>query len=200
MTITDAIKKHQTVFGLDLTDEKIAELGAFYDLVMKHNELLHLVGPCDAEEFAVRHILESLYALRFLPENTVFADIGTGAGLPAVPCLIVREDLLGKLIESKEKKGKFLETVIHQCNLSQRALLINKQFQEISNIEVSYVLCRALDKFGKRIPQIKKWSDDARLILFAGNAVRQELAKKKIPFEEFLIPLSERRYLFVTEN
>ena len=200
MKITEAIKKHQAEFDLDLSDEKISALSEYYELVMQNNDELHLVAPCDPEEFAVRHILESLYALQFLPEEAVFADVGTGAGLPSIPCLIVRPDLFGKLVESKIKKGKFLDRVIRKCNLQDRALLINKQFQEISNIEVSFIMCRALDKFSKRIGQIKKWSDNARMILFAGENVRQELVKKKFDFDEFLIPRSERRFIFRTKK
>ncbi len=200
MNITEAIKKHQSEFGLNLEDEMISRLAVYYDLVMQNNELLHLVAPCNAEEFAVRHLLESLYALQFLPENTVFADVGTGAGLPSVPCLIIREDLMGKLIESKQKKGDFLKQIINTCGLEGRAMLINKQFQEIQNIEVSYVLCRALDKFGKRVSQLKKWSDDANLIFFAGESVRRELVKNKISFREYLIPMSEKRFIFKTEK
>jgi 16S rRNA (guanine527-N7)-methyltransferase len=200
MKITEAIKKNQSAFGIELSNEKIEQLAEYYKLVMEYNSELHLVAPCDTNEFAIRHILESLYGLQFLPENAVFADVGTGAGLPAIPCLIVREDLLAKLVESKVKKGKFLGHVIRKCNLRERAMLINQQFQEIENIEVSYVMCRALDKFGKRVEQIKKWSGGAEMILYAGDSVRKELKKKKIEFEEFLIPMSERRYIFKTKK
>ncbi len=198
MKIVDSIKKYQSNFGLELSPDKIKQLGVYYELVREHNDELHLVAPCDAEEFAVRHILESLYALQFLPEKAVFADVGTGAGLPSIPCLIVREDLMGKLIESKQKKDKFLSLVIEACYLRERAVLINKQFQEVKNIEVSHVMCRALDKFGKRVEQLKKWSDNAEMLLFAGDSVRQELYRKKITFDEFLIPMSERRFIFKT--
>ena len=95
-----AIEKHQSAFDIRLDEVTIRALENFYFGVMKNNEHLHLVGKCDAEEFAVRHILESLYALRFLPENSFFADIGAGAGLPGIPCLIVRPDLKAVLIES----------------------------------------------------------------------------------------------------
>ncbi len=200
MNIKQAIKKHQSAFGLELNSENISKLAVYYDLVMKHNDILHLVAPSDAEEFAIRHILESLYAIQFLPENAVFADVGTGAGLPSIPCLIVREDLLGKLIESKVKKGNFLKEVISKCDLNERAILINKQFQEVTNINVSFVMCRALDKFSKRIAQIKKWSNDAEMILFAGENVRRELNRRKISFEEYLIPMSERRFIFKTQK
>ncbi len=200
MKFIEAINRHQSKFGLELSEEKISQLAVYYDLVMQYNKELHLVSPCDVEEFAIRHILESLYGLQFLPENSVFADIGTGAGLPAIPCLIVREDLMGKLVESKLKKGKFLGHAIRKCDLRERAMLLNEQFQEIQNIEVSYIMCRALDKFGKRVEQIKKWSDGAEMILYAGESVRRELKKKNIEFEEFLIPMSERRYIFKTKN
>lgn len=200
MNITNAIKKYQSKFGLEMTDEKISQLVVYYELVMQYNKELHLVAPCNEEEFAVRHILESLYALQFLPEDTVFADVGTGAGLPAIPCLIVREDLMGKLVESKEKKGKFLGHAIRKCDLRDRAMLLNQQFQEIENIEVSYITCRALDKFGKRVEQIRKWSDDAEMILFAGESVKRELVRNKIEFDEYLIPMSERRYIFKTKK
>ena len=38
--------------------------GRFYDLIQEHNPILHLVGPMSAEEFAIRHVLESLDADR----------------------------------------------------------------------------------------------------------------------------------------
>ncbi|MGI8668338.1 MAG: 16S rRNA (guanine(527)-N(7))-methyltransferase RsmG [Aridibacter sp.] len=200
MKIIEAIKKNQSAFGLELSAEKISQLAVYYDLIREYKDELHLVAPCDAEEFAVRHILESLFVLQFLPEKTVFADVGTGAGLPSIPCLIVREDLMGKLIESKQKKEKFLSEAIFKCNLRERAILIIKQFQEVQNIEVSYVMCRALDKFGKRVEQLKKWSNNAEMLLFAGDSVRQELYKKKIRFDEFLIPMSEKRFIFKTKK
>lgn len=200
MKITESIKKNQSAFGFELSDEKIEQLGEYYKLVMEYNSELHLVAPCDTQEFAVRHILESLYGLQFIAEDSVFADVGSGAGLPAIPCLIVRQDLLGKLVESKVKKGKFLGHAIRKLDLRERAMLINEQFQEVENIEVSYVMCRALDKFGKRVAQMKKWADDAEMILYAGESVRRELVREKIEFDEFLIPKSERRYIYKTKK
>ena len=103
----ESIKQHQSTFGLNLADEKISALAEYYQFVQEHNEILHLVAPCVAEEFATRHILESLTLSAYLPKNAKFADIGTGAGLPSVPCLIAREDLHAVLIESKAKKVSF---------------------------------------------------------------------------------------------
>ena len=194
----EAIKKHQSEFGINLTDEKISALADFYEIILKNNEFLHLVAPCSAEEFAVRHILESLAVLEFLPENARFADVGTGAGLPAIPCLIVREDLRGVLIESKLKKSNFLRETLTELKLDDRADLINRQFEEIAKPQVSYILCRALDKFTKKLPKLLKWAGKSNLLFFGGNSLREELEKNGVKFEERLMPMSEQRFLFVS--
>src|SRR5215218_5716571 len=101
----ETIENLQSEFGLNLAKDKIERLAVFYELVRKHNPILHLVAPAPEEEFAVRHILESLTLLEFLPAKSSFADVGAGAGLPSIPCLLAREDLRGVLIESKLKKA-----------------------------------------------------------------------------------------------
>lgn len=196
----EAIINNQTAFGLNLEQEKIEDLAAYYALVQKHNSLLHLVAPCSAKEFAIRHILESLTLLEYLPKRAKFADVGTGAGLPSVPCLIVRDELLGTLIESKVKKAGFLKEVLAECGLEKRARLINRQFEEIERPDVSHVTCRALDKFTAKFPHLLKWAKNASLLLFAGNSLRDELTKNDLKFKEELMPLSEQRFLFIVNK
>lgn len=193
----EAIKKHQGEFDLNLADEKFSALAGYYEIVLKNNEFLHLVAPVSAEEFAVRHILESLTLLNYLPENARFADVGSGAGLPSIPCLIAREDLRGALIESKLKKSKFLTEALVELNLENRAEVVNRQFEEIEKPDVSFVLCRALDKFTKKLPKLLKWSGKSNLLFFGGNSLRAELEKNNLKFEEKLMPMSEQRFLFV---
>lgn len=193
----EAVKKHRIEFGLNLTDEKISALADYYEIVNKNNEFLHLVAPCSAEEFAVRHILESLTVLEFLPEDTKFADVGTGAGLPGLPCLIVREDLRGVLIESKLKKADFLRETLRELKFENRAEVINRQFEEIEKPQVSYMLCRALDKFTKKLPKLLKWAGKSNLLFFGGNSLGEELEKAGVKFETKLMPMSEQRFLFI---
>lgn len=197
---TEAIINNQPTFGLNLSEEKIALLNDYYELIQEHNELLHLVAPCDAEEFATRHILESLTMLQFLPKKTRFADIGAGAGLPSVPCLLVRDDLRGLLIESKAKKTDFLQKVVEKYGLEKRVKIINKQFEEVRNFDISYVSCRAIEKFSEKIPRILKWSNGCGLLFFGGNNLREALNKNRIKFKEKLMPLSEQRFLFIKQK
>jgi 16S rRNA (guanine527-N7)-methyltransferase len=195
-----ALEKHQNAFDLRLGDEQIRRLADYFELVAAHNDLLHLVAPATAEEFAVRHILESLTLLEFLPPSAAFADVGTGAGLPSMPCLLAREDLRGFLIESKIKKAKFLEEALAKFNLAKRARILNRQFEEIEKPSAAFVTCRALDKFIQKLPKILKWSKGSALLLFGGNSLRDELTKRDVEFREKLMPMSEQRFLFYTDK
>ena len=198
--LINALEAHQEAFGLKLSYGALSKLERFHASVREHNPLLHLVGPCTPEEFAVRHVLESLTMLEHLPEGTSFADVGSGAGLPALPCLIVREDLHAFLIESKEKKATFLRTAIAECEIGDRAEVIAKQFSETPRPQVSFVSCRALDKFTQHLPKLLKWSGGGALLFFGGPALGEELRRHKLRVEEKLMPMSEQRYLFVVRR
>lgn len=195
-----AFENNAAAFGISLSPEKIFNLAAYYELVQKHNEMLHLVAPAPIETFVVRHVLESLYAEKYLPKNVVFADLGTGAGLPAVPLLIARKDLRGFLVESKLKKASFLEEVLAECQLEDRAEILDRQFEELAKPDVSYILCRALDKFTAKLPKILKWSGDCSFLFFGGSALRDALQKNNVKFETKLLPLSEQRFLFISQK
>lgn len=193
----EAVKNNQSDFRINLSDQKISALSDYYEIVTAHNDLLHLVAPCSPEVFAVRHVLESLTLLEYLPQNAKFADVGTGAGLPSIPCLIVRQDLRGFLIESSQKKADYLEKAVSELGLQNRVKVINRQFEEIAKPPISFVTSRALDKFTKKLPALVKWSGKSRLAFFGGNSLREELKKLGINFQESLTPQSEQRFLFI---
>jgi 16S rRNA (guanine527-N7)-methyltransferase len=192
----EILRQHQPAFGLALTEKALSRLADYYQLIQKHNAILHLVAPGEPENFAVRHILESLALLEYLPENSKFADVGTGAGLPGIPCLLVREDLHGSLIESKQKKAQFLSEARETLGLKNQMTIINRQFEEIRKPDVRFITCRALDKFTQKLPALLKWSENSYMLFFGGDNLREELRKHGLTFREKLLPMSEKRFLF----
>lgn len=195
-----AIKTHQSAFGIELAEDQIERLADYYEILQEHNEILHLVAPMPAEEFAVRHILESLYMLHHLSADAKFADIGAGAGLPSIPCLLVRPTLKAVLIESKVRKSDYLIKAVAELGIGDRTRIINQQFEEAETEGFSVVACRALDKFTQKLPKLLKWSKRRNLLLFGGPSLREALVGQKVKFEEKLMPMSEQRYLFVVER
>src|SRR5215203_6952501 len=116
-------------YELDLSSDIRADLSTFYSLLMHWNDRLHLVAPCSTEEFATRHVLESLMLLQHLPQEAKIADVGSGAGLPIIPCLIARTDLKAVLIESSQKKAVFLREALNA--LGKNSVIIAKPFEEV---------------------------------------------------------------------
>ena len=179
-------------FDLDLPAETVSRLGEYYSLLTRWNDRLHLVAPCSPEEFAVRHILESLMLLKHLPPNARVADIGSGGGLPIIPCLIARPDLHATMIESSQKKSVFLR----EASRSFQATIITRPFEQVDPPAVEFVICRALDKFMQKLPALINWAGDSTLLLFGGETLREQLKN----FEAFLIPQSEKRFLFLVKD
>ena len=198
--LINAIGSNQAAFGLTMPDEAIERLADHFDLVRSNNPLLHLVAPCSPEEFATRHILESLTLLEYLPTNARFADIGAGAGLPSIPCLIVRKDLRAALIESKEKKARFLNLAISELGLAERTAVVNRQFEETEPSDAGFVTCRALDKFTEKLPRLLKWCGDRTLLFFGGAELGDALRSRVSQVEVYLMPLSERRFLYAAKK
>src|SRR5215211_5817314 len=175
---------------IDLSPETVTQLGEFYSLLIRWNDRLHLVAPCTPEEFATRHVLESLMLLKHLPRGARIADIGSGGGLPIIPCLIARADLEATLIESSQKKAVFLREALNAVD--RKATIIARPFEEVEPPPVSFITSRALDQFTKKISALLKWAPaGSTLLLFGGETVREELIKEGMEFEARLIPRSE---------
>ncbi|HKR11394.1 MAG TPA: 16S rRNA (guanine(527)-N(7))-methyltransferase RsmG [Pyrinomonadaceae bacterium] len=192
----ETLRSNQSAYDLDLAPETVANLSAYYSLLLRWNPRLHLVAPCSPEEFATRHVLESLMLLKHLPAGATVADIGSGAGLPVIPCLIARPDLQATLIESSQKKSVFLREALN--TVARKAAIVARPFEEVATLDVSFVTCRALDEFIEKVPLIIEWAPTgSSLLLFGGETLREKLNETTIRSQEFRLPLSEKRSLFV---
>jgi 16S rRNA (guanine527-N7)-methyltransferase len=194
-----ALISNMESFGLELSPETVTQLGEFYSLLTRWNERLHLVAPCTPDEFAVRHVLESLMLLRHLPQGARIADVGSGGGLPIIPCLIARPDLEATLIDSSQKKAVFLREAINQLRL--KSVVIARPFEEVETPPVAFVTCRALDQFMQKLRGLISWAPaGSTLLLFGGESLREVLEKAGVKFEALLIPQSEKRFLFLAAD
>lgn len=192
------LKQRAPAYNVALEEATIKRLAAYYEIVTRWNARLHLVAPCAPAEFATRHILESLLALGRLKNGWHFIDIGSGAGLPAIPCLLTRPDLRATLIEASTKKSIFLREAINRLDLRDRAEVINQRFEKTSAPDADAVTCRALERFTEQFASIVRWSPPlATLLFFGGNTLRTEIeANENLIYEATRAPDTEQRFLF----
>jgi 16S rRNA (guanine527-N7)-methyltransferase len=187
----ETLVSNMHTFEVELTPDDVERLRTYYSLLTRWNDRLHLVAPCSPEEFATRHVLESLLLLKHLPHGAKIADIGSGAGLPIVPCLTVRPDLEATLIEASQKKAVFLREAIGA--VGRKATIIARRFEDIAAPDVQFVTSRALDQFIRKIPALLAWAPrGSTLLLFGGEQL--------LDADRYLIPGSEKRYVFRVKN
>ena len=193
----DALGSYATPYQVDLSAEAIQRLSEYYVLLSKWNPRLHLVAPCSPREFATRHVLESLLLLPHLPQAARVADIGSGAGLPIIPCLITRSDITATLIESSKKKAVFLREALNRTE-TKSATVIAERFEETATPDVRFITCRALEAFAVKLPNLIKWSPHAiTLLLFGGEDLRKKIAEQGLDYSAVHLPNSTRRFLFI---
>ena len=197
----NTLDREGAAYGVTLTAEALDRLSRYYELLNQWNSRLHLVAPCSANEFATRHVLESLALLKHLPEGASLADVGTGGGLPAIPCLIARSELRAVLIASSQMKAVFLRESLSQAGVLDRASIINQRFEDVVIPSVDFVTCRALDRFEEMLPKLFEWAPvKSTLLLFGGETLEMQIEKLGLISSRELMPRSEGRFLFVVKR
>jgi 16S rRNA (guanine(527)-N(7))-methyltransferase RsmG len=196
-----ALKLHAAEFAVELSPDAVQKLNDYYELLLKWNGRLHLVAPCSAEEFAVRHVLESLLLLKHLPRNAMVVDVGSGGGLPIIPCLAMRDDLRANLIESSQKKAVFLNEALRQIRAADRAKVIAVRFEDVTAPRADFLTSRALDRFGKVLPKLVAWARPATtFLLFGGPSLRTQIEGLLPSVMAQQIPHSTRRFLIIASR
>ena len=199
-----ALKANATSYGVSLTPESLDGLSRYYELLEAWSARLHLVAPTSPREFTTRHVLESLLLLEHLPQGAAVADIGSGGGLPIIPCLIVRPDLHAVLIEASPKKAVFLAEALRELQgqgsapaAPPRASVVARRFEDISAPAVDFITCRALERFEEMLPRLLGWGPgNSSFLLFGGERLRERIEASGFAVSATLIPNSERRFLY----
>jgi 16S rRNA (guanine527-N7)-methyltransferase len=198
---TSALETYAPRYGVELSAQALAQLRRYYEHVSGWNGRLHLVAPCSPEEFATRHVLESLLALPFFTAGARVADVGSGAGLPIIPCLILRPDIGATLIEANARKTVFLREALRLVDEGGAARVIAGRFETMPEPTVDFVTCRALDRFTEMFSKLLDWSPRAStLLLFGGPALEAEIKRHALDYTAQRIPASEQRFLFAVKG
>ena len=107
--------------ALPKADEQALDRFELYQrLLLEWNEKMNLTAITDPVEVAQKHFADSLAALPYLQPGTKVIDVGTGAGFPGVPLLILRPELQLTLADSLQKRLTFLDALLQELGLHAR--------------------------------------------------------------------------------
>lgn len=105
--------------GIALDDDRAARFDTFTALLLEWNERVNLTRIVEPSEIAVKHYLDSLSLLSALdvPIGASLIDVGSGAGIPAIPLAIARPDLRITVLDSVRKKLTFVEAALRELGI-----------------------------------------------------------------------------------
>ena len=110
--------EHLRALCPDLTSEQAERFEAYYALLIEWNRTRNLTAitePCDVAE---KHFFDSLAAAPLLKSGAKCINVGTGAGFPGIPLLIIRPDLQMTLLDALNKRIEFLEFTLERLGLA----------------------------------------------------------------------------------
>jgi len=105
-------------FGLELNEFQLSQFLEYKNLLQSWNKKFNLTAIEDDKEIIIKHFIDSLSIYPYVKDKgNNLIDIGTGAGFPGIPVKIVCPDLKVFLLDSLEKRIRFLDEVIKSLDL-----------------------------------------------------------------------------------
>ena len=175
----------------------IADLERYRSYLADWNQRMNLVGPSTLDVFWSRHAWDSAQVLPLAPEAKVWADLGTGAGLPGIVLAILEKDRPGfhvHLVESMAKRCRFLAEVVD--GLALPATVHNSRAEDLA-LPVDIVTARACAPLSRLLGYARPYLQRGATALFLkGQDVAAEMQEAAISWDfdaEVLPSLSDAR-------
>jgi len=162
------------------TPTRLAVLDMFRSRLTEANRAMNLVGDSTLADFWGRHFVDSAQLLWVEPSALVWADLGSGAGLPGLVLAILLKGRPGArvhLIESMTKRCRFLTEVTEALGLP--AVVHNARAESL-DLKVEVVTARACAPLDRLLTYARPYlARGARGLFLKGAEVEAEIAEAR---------------------
>ena len=212
MEKTEFILNEFNKFDIKLSTEQAEKFVKLYEFLVEYNQNVNLTAITDFEEVVIKHFVDSVlpFTIADIKENSSFIDVGTGAGFPSIPLMIVRPDLKCTLLEALNKRCVFLEKACELVGVKAnvvhgRAEDYAKERREcfdfataraVAAMPVLSEYCMPYVKTGGKFVALKSMNED---IEQSKNAIKI-LGGKITEVKDYNITNGDNRRLFVVEK
>lgn len=123
--LTEKFRSQLAEAEIVLSERQEEQFLSYFGLLTEGNRRMNLTAVTDFEEVLEKHFLDSLYPVRYFPDDLKkelengcrIIDVGTGAGLPGIPLSILYPECRVTLMDSLGKRVGFLREVIEALRL-----------------------------------------------------------------------------------
>lgn len=117
--MADKFEQQLAELGIELSESQKNQFHRYYEMLIEWNKVMNLTGITEYDEVNEKHFVDSLSIIKAVDMRKVQSviDIGTGAGFPGIPLKIVYPHLHLVLLDSLQKRIKFLKAVIEELGL-----------------------------------------------------------------------------------
>lgn len=123
--------------NIDLSAKQLKQFDDYYKLLIEWNSKINLTSILEEDEVYEKHFLDSINMIKVIElSNQSICDIGAGAGFPSIPLKIIYPDLKISIVDSLNKRIKFLQTLVRVLELDQVNLIAARAEEyALNNIE-----------------------------------------------------------------
>ncbi|MCD8106758.1 MAG: 16S rRNA (guanine(527)-N(7))-methyltransferase RsmG [Oscillospiraceae bacterium] len=217
MAAIDVSRLKAVFSGIDmpLSDTQTESFATYSDMLVEKNEVMNLTAVTDSEGIIMKHFADSCLPLKMVdaPRGAKLIDVGTGAGFPAIPIKIVREDLRITLLDSLNKRVNFLKDVSAALNLGAECIhsraedgargVLRETFdlataRAVARMSVLSEYCLPYVKVGGRFIALK--GSDCHEEIAQAEPIIAKLGGKIGQVTEYTLPSGDGRTLIVVEK
>lgn len=187
----EQLKRKSEALNIVLNEKQLAMFETYYEMLVEKNKVMNLTAITEKNEVIDKHFIDSISLKKAMDvTNPVkVLDLGTGAGFPGIPLKIAYPNLQVTLLDSLNKRIKFLQEVIEELSLEGidaihgRAEDYAKQsgYREQFDICVSRAVANLATLSEYCLPYVKQ---GGCFISYKSGAVQEELEQSKKAIKE----------------
>ncbi|MCD7835191.1 MAG: 16S rRNA (guanine(527)-N(7))-methyltransferase RsmG, partial [Lachnospiraceae bacterium] len=138
-------KKDAEELNVFLDESQIKQFITYYEMLIEWNKLMNLTAITEFDDVMKKHFIDSISLIKAydVSKNISLIDVGTGAGFPGLALKIAYPNLKITLLDSLNKRIKFLNAVIDALNLTDVETIHGRaeDFARPEKLREKYDLC-----------------------------------------------------------